>query len=256
MLDNESGVQQDAHAVFYPKGSNWKDSAIVAYACARLKTDKITTADDAAKAFVEDFHANGNPQYKAKRIKKITTTTGKEAVIYHFTGDKWGNSEAVAYYIEDKTINFVVLNSRDPKLFADSLGSFEALAKSYMFVSDHPIETEKKPQSKAETERFEDIRARAHLMGETPEGKAYEKRFFEAVAKPMQDAIKASVAEKGEEHGTFTMVFVIGDGSIQKIFSPPREGLSEKAAKTLEGLKVPVPPKPAWLVLVHIVVRD
>jgi len=32
MLDNESGVSQGMHAVFYPKGGSWKGSTIVAYA--------------------------------------------------------------------------------------------------------------------------------------------------------------------------------------------------------------------------------
>ena len=38
--------------------------------------------------------------------------------------------------MEDKTINFVVLNSRDEKLFKDALPAFEELAKSYLFVGD------------------------------------------------------------------------------------------------------------------------
>ena len=156
MLDNESGVQQGIHAVFYPKGSTWKDSAIVAYARSRPRTDKIATADDAAKFVLEDFRANGSPKYEAKRIKAIKTDAGQEVVIYHFTGDQWDNSEAVAYYVENKTINFVVFTSRNPKLFAESLASFDALAKTYIFMGDHPIkdakpEANKQPKKKKST---------------------------------------------------------------------------------------------------------
>jgi hypothetical protein len=152
MLDNESAVQQGVHAVFYPKGSTWKDGAIVAYAQSRPRTDKIATADDVAKVVVEDFHANGSPKYTAKRVKTIKTDAGQEVVIYHFTGDEWGNSEAVAYYVEKKTINFVVLTSRNPKLFADSLASFDALAKSYLFLGDRPME-KTKPEEKTQTKK-------------------------------------------------------------------------------------------------------
>jgi hypothetical protein len=139
MLDNESAVDQGVHAVFYPKGMNWKTSPIVAYAQSRPKSDGITTADDVAKSVVADFHAAGNPNYQGKHIKTLKTDGGQEIVIYHFKGDQWGNSEAVAYFTEEKTINFVVLNSRDPKLFADSLEAFETLIRSYVFLSDRPV---------------------------------------------------------------------------------------------------------------------
>jgi hypothetical protein len=152
MLDNESGVNQRLVVVFYPKGSNWQDSAIIAYAGSRPRTEKIVTADDAAKFAVEDFRAKGSPKYEGKRIKVIKADSGREAVIYHFSGDKFGNSEAIAYFPEEKTINFLVMNSRDPKLFADSLEAFEALAKSYTFMGDHPVvekkDEPKKPQKK------------------------------------------------------------------------------------------------------------
>lgn len=131
MLDNESGVSQGSHAVFYPKGSSWKKSAVVAYANSRSRTKEIATADDAARFVVEDFQANGSPKYAAKRIKTIESETGATGVIYHFSGDQWGNSEAVVYFVEEKTINYIVLTSRDAKTFAASLDAFEELAKSY-----------------------------------------------------------------------------------------------------------------------------
>ena len=142
MLDNESGVDQGVRAVFYPKGSNWADSKVVAYARSRPKTDQIATADDAAKAVIEDFHAHGSPKYDGKRIKTMKADSGREVVIYHFSGDQWGNSEAVAYFVEEKTVNFLVLTSRDAKVFADALPAFEALAKSYIFMGDHPMDKE------------------------------------------------------------------------------------------------------------------
>lgn len=140
ILDNESGVGQGVRAVFYPKGSTWAKSEVVAYARARPKTDKIATADDVAKAVVEDFHAHGSPKYEGQRVKTFKADSGREVVIYHFSGDQWGNSEAVAYFVEDKTVNFLVLTSRDAKTFADSLPAFEALAKSYIFMGDHPLD--------------------------------------------------------------------------------------------------------------------
>ncbi len=149
VLDNESGVDQGIFAAFYPKDGNWADSALVAYARARPKTDKIVTADNAAKASIEDFRANGSPNYEGKRIKTLKTSSGREAVIYHFSGDEWGNLEAVAYFVEEKTINFVVLTSRDAKLFAGSADTFDALVGSYVFLGDKPMAA-KKPAEKGE----------------------------------------------------------------------------------------------------------
>lgn len=154
MLDNESGVEQGVHAVFYPKGSTWKDSVVVAYARARPKTKEIATADDAAEFLVRDFRAHGNPGYSAKRIKTIKMVSDREAVIYHFSGDQWGNSEAVAYYVETKTINFVTLTSRNRKAFEDALPAFEQLAASYLLMGDAPMpDTQTKPTAKPKSEK-------------------------------------------------------------------------------------------------------
>jgi len=135
VLDNESGGDQGMVAVFYPKGSSWSDSTIVAYARSRPKSAAVGTADAAAKDTIEQFHKSGNPNYQGKMAKTIKTDMGQEVVIYHFNGDQWGNYEAVAYFVEKERINFIVLSSRDQKVFNQSLPAFEELAKSYKAMS-------------------------------------------------------------------------------------------------------------------------
>ncbi len=139
IFDNESGVQQGMDCVFYPKGQTWEDSPVIAYARARERTKEVQTADDAAKAAIDDFHARGNPKYEGKRVKTIKTKNGKEGVIYHFSGDKFGNYEAMVYFVEDKTINMVILNARKQKAFESALPAFEQLAESYVFLGDSPL---------------------------------------------------------------------------------------------------------------------
>jgi hypothetical protein len=56
--------------------------------------------------------------------------------IYYFTGDKYGNYEAVAYFEGDKTIDFVVLTSQTEEAFKPALKPFEKLALSYVAVPD------------------------------------------------------------------------------------------------------------------------
>jgi hypothetical protein len=131
VLDNQSGVSQGMHAVFYPKGGTWDDSPVVAYAQSRPKTDTIKSADDAAQATIKKFHEDGSLKYQGKLAKTFKSNTGQDGVIYYFSGDKWGNNEAVAYYVEPKRINFIVMNAREKAIFDQSLPAFEELAKSY-----------------------------------------------------------------------------------------------------------------------------
>ena len=251
MLDNESAARQGVHAVFYPKGSSWKDGVVVAYARARPKTEAITTADDAAKFVVEDFHAHGSPNYQAKRIKSIRTASGKEAVIYHFSGDQWGNSEAAAYLVEAKTINFVILTSRDRKAFEDALPAFERLAASYVFVSDSPLQHGPESQK-----TFGDIRARAEQMAATDAGKTYEKQFSQALAESARTALQECTRDTKAPY-VLNLVFAIGtDGKVGHVFAAPEQAVSACVAEKLTGSAVPTPPDANWLVGVNVTIKQ
>jgi len=131
VLDTESGLDQGLHAVFYPKGGSWTDSTVIAYARSRPKVAPVMTPEDAAQDTIRQFHSKGNPNYKGSKLKTIKTDGGQDVVIYQFSGDQWGNSEAVAYFVEDKQINFIVLSSRDAKAYEQAMPAFEDLAKSY-----------------------------------------------------------------------------------------------------------------------------
>ena len=101
-------------------------------------------------------------------------------------------------------------------------------------------------------ERFEDIRARAHRLGETEAGKAYESRFTEAFARPMQAAMQ-DCTEGTKPPYAVNIVFVIGaDGTTQRIIVAPDQPVSACVARKLTGLKLPAPPKADWLVSVNI----
>ena len=145
ILDNESAADQGLHAVFYPKGNTWSDSPVVAYARSRPRNESISSIEDAVKDTVAVFHKNGSPDYRAEKVRSLTTASGKEAEIYLYRGDRWGNKEAAAYFLEDKTINFVVLNCRADEDFEEAFGSFERLVSSYIFMGDSPLEKQPEP---------------------------------------------------------------------------------------------------------------
>ena len=105
-------------------------------------------------------------------------------------------------------------------------------------------------------ERFEDVRDRAHQMGETDEGKAYEKRFSEIFAKPMQAALQDCTKETKPPY-VVSFVFIIGaDGATKRILPAPDQPVSACIARKLSGIKLPAPPKPDWLVSVNIAIKE
>ena len=104
-------------------------------------------------------------------------------------------------------------------------------------------------------EKFEDIRARARQMGETDEGKVYEKEFSKAVSKPMQAALEECTKDTNPPY-IVNIVFVIGaDGKVQRLVPAPEETVSARVAKKLNDLKLPKPPKANWMVSVNIAIK-
>ena len=136
VIDSNSGLSQGIPAVFYPKGGSWDGSPVVAYARSRPRTVKVESIDDAVKFVLETFHNEGLRNYCAKFIKTIKTDEGKDAAIYYFAGDKWGDSEATAYFLGPKSINFVTLNARSEGLFKESMPAFEELVRSYVLLAE------------------------------------------------------------------------------------------------------------------------
>ncbi len=140
-LDNSSAAKNGIPAVFFPTGSTWAKSKVVAYARTRPIDEKVKTAKDAVDAVLAEFHAKGSPNYKATKDKDIKTESGTTGIVYKFTGDKFGNFEAACYFKDKKTINFVVLSSRDQEAFNGAWEAFIALCKSYAYITDHYTES-------------------------------------------------------------------------------------------------------------------
>jgi hypothetical protein len=135
VLDNQAGVQNGLHAVFYKKGSSWKDGTVVMYANTAHKSNKGSESLDALiKTDFDRFksHSSDIRMIDAGKVK----IGKKEAVIKKFVGDKWGNYETVAYIDESKIISILVMTSRNKKEFDDSYPSFIQLVKSYTFITE------------------------------------------------------------------------------------------------------------------------
>src|SRR5688572_11371870 len=122
------------------------------------------------------------------------------------------------------------------------LGVFIAL--SFMYAS-----------SAADSDSYETIYPRAHEMGETPEGKAYEKLFSQAFAKPMQGVLQDCTKETTAPYIVNVVFVIAADGATQRIVPAPEQPVSACVAATLNGLKLPPPPKPNWMVAVNITIK-
>jgi hypothetical protein len=133
VLDNKSGVEQGLWAVLYPTGSSWQDSNVVMY---------INTASKAGDPTLEGL-IKGDLERQRKESPSLTIAPGEplalqdgtKARVNHFSGDKWGNHESVAY-IEAPTVwVMVVLSSRDEPAYKAALPAFGELVKSYKFLT-------------------------------------------------------------------------------------------------------------------------
>ena len=170
VLDNQSGVDQGLHMIFYPKGQTWRDSPVIMYGRA-VPVSSVQS----------DFRRNGSIDYKSEERDALNLGGGKQADIYHFSGDQGGNYEAVAYIQEIDTINFLVFNSRSKKHFEKYLANFYQIVKSYnnLYISPSEIGQKNIDKLKYESQRLLD----------SPEGKDYETAATKFIGQKMANAL-------------------------------------------------------------------
>jgi hypothetical protein len=137
VADHISGRNQGLSFVFYPKGSSWTDATTIIYARVADKTEQLKEPKDQVARTLQQFRAEyQSSDIKGQRVGTVRTATGAVAEIYRFTGDKWGNSELVAYFNGKKTINFFVMSSRDARDLDRNRKALEELARSYREAED------------------------------------------------------------------------------------------------------------------------
>lgn len=111
------------------------------------------------------------------------------------------------------------------------------------------------PAKEVPPETYESIRIRAARMGETDAGKAYEKRFSEVFAKPMQAALLECTKETKTPY-TVNLVFVIdASGKAKYVVAASDQPVSMCVAKKLEGMQLPAPSTEGQLVEVSITIE-
>jgi hypothetical protein len=150
MLDTESGASQHVYAVFYPKGSSWDDGPAVMYSNAQTLDGRSLQ-----KAFEKDFKdlQTKSPDLKATDGGFLETKDKKQALLKYYTGDRYGNYEAVAYVPEKTVVANIVLTARTKAEYDRALPSFKLLVGSYKFLTEEPDKLDLKSAVKEEHDK-------------------------------------------------------------------------------------------------------
>ncbi|KAF0205774.1 MAG: hypothetical protein FD173_719 [Gallionellaceae bacterium] len=135
IVDTESGAQSRIGLVFYPVGKAWGNSETRMYAQAVPKSANIQTIDQLVKFTLSDLHTHGSPNSKAKSVASHQLSDDRIAKVVFYSGDQWGNFEAVGYIDEQDAINIFVLNARNRDAFDAALPVFYEILESYKFTS-------------------------------------------------------------------------------------------------------------------------
>jgi hypothetical protein len=136
IMDNESGREEGLTAVFYPKDSSWANAETVMYTTfINFDTTKNETVLDIIRFDSVNFKQN-SPQLLTKKQKPISMGKNKKALVYSYSGDVNGNYEMVAYIPESKGVVLIIISSRNKNGCINHHKSFEALVRSYKFLTD------------------------------------------------------------------------------------------------------------------------
>jgi hypothetical protein len=134
VMDNENGKEEGLTAVFYPKGSTWAEGETVMYTTfTNFDTTKKETVLDVIRGDSIDYKAH-SPELQVRKQKAIPVGKNKKAFVYSYSAT--GNFEEVAYIPEKKGVVMIIISSRNKNGCINNHNNFEALVKSYKFLTD------------------------------------------------------------------------------------------------------------------------
>lgn len=247
MLDNQSGVGQGLHMVFYPKGQTWADSPVIIYGRA-VSRKYVSSVKAQVEKTVADFHANGSPNYKAVKVKDIRLENGVVAQRYNFSGDQWGNYEAAAYFTQDETINFLVFNARIKSDFDKYLSDFTAIASSYENVYRHP--------SGHENEKLEALKKEAAAVLDESGGREYETRAVKlaghTIASSMGQCMGYMKQPQTQQQLFRYYARIDKSGAVTGAYVFPSTSLSVCFSGMMHAVVYPVPPHGRFLLEIEM----
>jgi hypothetical protein len=133
-MDTESGKRDGVSVVYYQPSQSWDSAPVVMYANTAVKACQPSLSlEDLIKHEVQEF-INKNPNLKVSDSETLDAD-GRKFVIKQFTGDRYGNHEAVAYMEEQDVYVSVTLSANTLQQFEIAYAAFKELIASYQYVS-------------------------------------------------------------------------------------------------------------------------
>lgn len=185
VLDNQSGVSQGLHMVFYPKGETWSKSPVIIYGRV-ISTAEVADVRTHVENTVSEFRKNGSQNYSSEKKPPLALQNGQKAELYFYSGDQWGNYEAAVYFREADTINYLVFNARTKEIFDKYLGDFKQIASSYQNLY--------RSAATVTTEKLNALKNESSSALKRPGGKEYEAKAVQAVGQTMATAMRDCTA--------------------------------------------------------------
>lgn len=231
-MDTNSSQNNNLPVVYYPSGQNWGNAPAVMYANSSI--------NDCHTSF-EKFISNDLAEFKSNSPKIVIkeggtmTVDGKKVIVNLFNGDRWGNSEAVAY-IDNKDGAFITvsLTSRTQKLFDEAYPVFKELISSFQFVGNSVSCDSKIPSFSARV-------ALAKRAGFQKEIYNYlYKEMFPSIGSNMSELMKSCLAKQNASVDKFTIVADVKEpGQFSGIDYQPRTNTAKCFAEGLAPLHLP-----------------
>jgi hypothetical protein len=134
VLDTKSGSAEGLQAVFYPEGRSWQDAPAVLYVKAAPRTAK----DDLEAFIARDLGRlqARSPDVTMQPGPALETADRKKVEVRHFSADRWGDSQAIAYIREKTVVVMVVLAARTPRSYESALPAFAEVVQSYKLMDE------------------------------------------------------------------------------------------------------------------------
>jgi hypothetical protein len=133
ILDNEAAQGTPILAVFYPTGEDYNTAEAIFYTTIIPRDGR--SFSEVIQSDIDHFKKE-HPQATVAREEDAKTKSGFTAVIYSFSGDKWGNCDRVAFIEMKNMAVLVTLQAKNKNANKNALPAFMELIDSFISVSD------------------------------------------------------------------------------------------------------------------------
>lgn len=231
-MDTNNTQNNNLPVVYYPIGQTWGNAPAVMYA-----NSSINDCHTSFQQFINNDLAKFKRNSPEIVIKDggASPVDGKKVITKLFTGDQYGNSEAVAYFDnKDGAFILITLTSRTQKLFDEAFPVFKELVSSFQLVGNSLSCNSKLPSF---SERVAVAKKAEH---QKEIGNYLYKEMFPAIGSNMSELMKSCLAKANASVDKFTIVAEVKEpGRFNAIDYQPRTNTASCFADGLASLHLP-----------------